>query len=109
VDFLHHGICLDVEVGDDGVDVQRRIGCGLRGRERLDPEISFLAAAACSSSSSWQAAKTRRRAAVAFSSVATTSASSHYLKTPTSAVGRATMSDGMTTEGEGGVNSAAVL
>jgi hypothetical protein len=34
VDFLHHGICLDVEVGDDGVDVRRRSGHGLRGRER---------------------------------------------------------------------------
>jgi hypothetical protein len=34
VDFLHHGICLDVEVGDDGVDVRRRSGRGLRGRER---------------------------------------------------------------------------
>jgi hypothetical protein len=34
VDFLYHGICLDVEVGDDGVDVRRRSGRGLRGRER---------------------------------------------------------------------------
>jgi hypothetical protein len=34
VDFLHHGICLDVEVGDDGVNVRRRIGRGLHGRER---------------------------------------------------------------------------
>jgi hypothetical protein len=35
VDFLHHGIRLDVEVGDNGVDVLRRSGRGLRGRERL--------------------------------------------------------------------------
>jgi hypothetical protein len=34
VDFLHHGIRLDVEVGDDGVDVLQRSGRGLRGRER---------------------------------------------------------------------------
>jgi hypothetical protein len=34
VDFLHHGIRLDVEVGDDGVDVRRRSGCDLRGRGR---------------------------------------------------------------------------
>jgi hypothetical protein len=34
VDFLHHGICLDVEVGDDGVDIRRRSGRDLRGRER---------------------------------------------------------------------------
>jgi hypothetical protein len=34
VDFLHHGIRLDVEVGDDGVDVRRRSGHSLRGRER---------------------------------------------------------------------------
>jgi hypothetical protein len=34
VDFLHHGIYLDVEVGDDGVDVRRRSGRGLHGRER---------------------------------------------------------------------------
>jgi hypothetical protein len=34
VDFLHHGIRLNVEVGDDGVDVRRRSGCGLCGRER---------------------------------------------------------------------------
>jgi hypothetical protein len=34
VDFLHHGIRLDVEVGDDGVDVRRRSGCGFRGRGR---------------------------------------------------------------------------
>jgi hypothetical protein len=33
VDFLHHGIRLDVEVVDDGVDVRRRSGCGLHGRE----------------------------------------------------------------------------
>jgi hypothetical protein len=31
VDFLHHGIRLDVKVGDDGVDVRRRSGRGLRG------------------------------------------------------------------------------
>jgi hypothetical protein len=31
MDFLHHVICLDVEVGDDGVDVRRRSGRGLRG------------------------------------------------------------------------------
>jgi hypothetical protein len=31
VDFLHHGIRLDVEVGDDGVDVRQRSGRGLRG------------------------------------------------------------------------------
>jgi hypothetical protein len=34
VDFLHHGIRLDMEVGDDGVDVRRKSGRGLRGRER---------------------------------------------------------------------------
>jgi hypothetical protein len=34
VDFLHHGIRMDVEVGDDGVDVRRRSGRGLRGQER---------------------------------------------------------------------------
>jgi hypothetical protein len=34
VDFLHHGICLDVEVGDDGVDVRWRTGHSLRGRGR---------------------------------------------------------------------------
>jgi hypothetical protein len=33
-DFLHHGIRLDVEVGDDGVDVRYRSGRGLRGRGR---------------------------------------------------------------------------
>jgi hypothetical protein len=31
VDFPHHGIRLDVEVGEDGVDVRRRGGRGLRG------------------------------------------------------------------------------
>jgi hypothetical protein len=34
VDFLHHGIRLDVEVGDDGFDVRRRSGRDLCGRER---------------------------------------------------------------------------
>jgi hypothetical protein len=34
VDFLHHGIRLDVEVGDDGVDVRQRSGRSLRGRGR---------------------------------------------------------------------------
>jgi hypothetical protein len=34
VDFLHHGIRLDVEAGDDGVDVRQRSGHGLCGRER---------------------------------------------------------------------------
>jgi hypothetical protein len=34
VDFLHHGIRLDVEVDNDGVDVQRRSGHDLHGRER---------------------------------------------------------------------------
>jgi hypothetical protein len=34
VDFLHHGIHLDVEVSDDGVNVGRRSGHGLRDRER---------------------------------------------------------------------------
>jgi hypothetical protein len=34
VDFLHHGIRLDVEVGDDGVDVRQRSGRSLHGRER---------------------------------------------------------------------------
>jgi hypothetical protein len=34
VNFLHYGIRLDVEVGDDGVDVRQRSGRGLCGRER---------------------------------------------------------------------------
>jgi hypothetical protein len=34
LDFLHHGIRLDVEIGDDGVDVRRRSGRSLRGLER---------------------------------------------------------------------------
>jgi hypothetical protein len=34
VDFLHHGIRLDVEVGDDGVNVRRRSNHGLHGRKR---------------------------------------------------------------------------
>jgi hypothetical protein len=34
MDFLYHGIRLDVEVGDDGVDIRQRSGRGLRGRER---------------------------------------------------------------------------
>jgi hypothetical protein len=34
VDFLHHGIRLDVEVVNDDVDVRRRSGRGLRGRGR---------------------------------------------------------------------------
>jgi hypothetical protein len=34
VNFLHHDIHLDVEVGDDGVDVRQRSGRGLRGRGR---------------------------------------------------------------------------
>jgi hypothetical protein len=42
VDFLHHGICLDVEVGDDGVDVRRRSGCGLRDRERRGSRDQLL-------------------------------------------------------------------
>jgi hypothetical protein len=42
VDFLHHGIHLDVEVGDDGVDVRRRSSRGLRGRERRGSEDQLL-------------------------------------------------------------------
>jgi hypothetical protein len=34
VDFLHHGIRLDVEADDDGVDVSRRSGRSICGRER---------------------------------------------------------------------------
>jgi hypothetical protein len=34
VDFLHHGIRLNVELGDDGVDVRQRSGRDLRGQER---------------------------------------------------------------------------
>jgi hypothetical protein len=34
VDFLHHGICLDVEVGDDGVGVRRRGDRGPPVQER---------------------------------------------------------------------------
>jgi hypothetical protein len=46
--FPHHDICLDVEDGDNGVDVRRRSGRGLRGRVRrgsgdqlLDSDLSF--------------------------------------------------------------------
>jgi hypothetical protein len=42
VDFLHHGIRLDVEVGDDGVDIRRRNGRGLRGRERRESGDQLL-------------------------------------------------------------------
>jgi hypothetical protein len=42
VDFLHHGIRLDVEVDDDGVDVQRRSGHDLRGRERRGSRDQLL-------------------------------------------------------------------
>jgi hypothetical protein len=42
VDFLHHGIHLDVEVGDDGVNVQQRSGHGLRGRERRGSRDQLL-------------------------------------------------------------------
>jgi hypothetical protein len=34
VDFLHHGIRLNVKVDDDGVDVRQRSGRGLYGRAR---------------------------------------------------------------------------
>jgi hypothetical protein len=34
VDFLHHGIHLDVKVGDDGVVIRWRSGRGLHGRGR---------------------------------------------------------------------------
>jgi hypothetical protein len=36
------GICLDVEVGDDGVDVRRRSGHGLRGRGRRESGDQLL-------------------------------------------------------------------
>jgi hypothetical protein len=62
VDFLHHGIRLDLEVGDDGVDVRRRSGCVAVSvvEKDVDSGTSFLAAAyrlrsvavACSSSRS---------------------------------------------------------
>jgi hypothetical protein len=42
VDFLHHDIRLDGEVGDDGGDVRRRSGRGLRGRERPGSRDQFL-------------------------------------------------------------------
>jgi hypothetical protein len=42
VDFLHHGICLDVEVGNDGVDVRQRSGRGLRGRGRRGSRDQLL-------------------------------------------------------------------
>jgi hypothetical protein len=43
VDFLHHGIHLDVEVGDDGVDVRRRSVTVSVVEEDVDPGTSFLA------------------------------------------------------------------
>jgi hypothetical protein len=42
VDFLHHDIRLDGEVGDDGGDVRRRSSHGLRGRERRGSGDQFL-------------------------------------------------------------------
>jgi hypothetical protein len=42
VDFLHHGIRLNVEVGDDDVDIRRRSGRGLRGRERRGSRDQLL-------------------------------------------------------------------
>jgi hypothetical protein len=42
VDFLHHGIRLDVEVGNDGVDVRWRSGHGLHGRGRRGSEDQLL-------------------------------------------------------------------
>jgi hypothetical protein len=96
VDFLHHGIRLDVEVDDDGVDVRRRSGRGLRGQERrgfggqlfgggLPFEIDSGGLLLIKELTSGQDA---------------TRASSRCLRTSTSAVGRATMFDGMRSEGE---------
>jgi hypothetical protein len=94
VDFLHHGIHLDVKVDDDGVDVRRRSGRGLRGRERhgsgdqllgggLPFEIGGGNLLLIKELTGGQDATTR---------------------------GRVTMSDGMTTEvEEGGVNSVWVV
>jgi hypothetical protein len=42
VDFLHHGIRLNVEVGDDDVDIRRRSDRGLRGRERRGSRDQLL-------------------------------------------------------------------
>jgi hypothetical protein len=42
VDFLHHGIRLDVEVGDNGVNVRRRSGHGLHGQERRGSRDQLL-------------------------------------------------------------------
>jgi hypothetical protein len=45
VDFLHHGIRLDVEVGDNGVDVRQRSDRSLLVEKDVDPRTSFLVVA----------------------------------------------------------------
>jgi hypothetical protein len=42
LDFLHHGIRLDGEVGDDGGDVRLRSGRSLCGRERRGSRDQIL-------------------------------------------------------------------
>jgi hypothetical protein len=127
VDFLHHGIRLDVEVGDDGVDVRRRSGRGLRGRGRRGSEDQLLSGGLSfeigggglllikleiggggllliKELTGGQDATTRAAAFSSAASAATTRASSRYLRALASTTGRVMMSDDMTT-GRGWVNS----
>jgi hypothetical protein len=107
VDFLHHGICLDVEVGDDGVDVRQRSGRDLRGRgTRGSGDLLLGRGLSFEIGGGLLLIKERmggQDAAAAFSSsasVAATRASSRCLRTSALAAGRAMMSDGMRTKGE---------
>jgi hypothetical protein len=115
VDFLHHGIRLDVEVGDDGVDVRRRSGRDLRGRGRRGSEDQLLSGSLSfeiggggllliKELTGGQDATTRAAAFSSVASAATTRASSRYLRTLASTTGRVMMSDDMTT-GRGWVNN----
>lgn len=94
--------CLDVEVGDDGLHVWQRVGCGSVVEEDDNnlfvAEAFFSAAVACFSWRSWQPANTGRRAAVAFSLVSLAVANkvaSHSLTT--------SMYESMENGGEGSV------
>ncbi len=109
MDFLHHGIRLDVEVGDDGVDIRRRSGRGLRGRERRGSGDQLLSGALpfeigggglllIKELTDGQDATTHDGGLLLGSLDSEDQGVSRCLRISTSAAGRMMMSYGMTTE-----------
>jgi hypothetical protein len=108
VDFLHHGIHLDVEVGDDGVDVRQRSGRGLRGRERCGSGDQLLGGGLLliKELTGGQDTMTRDSGLLLGSFDSNDLGVKPLLEDLGVGGGRATMFDGMMTKGEeGGVNS----